>query len=136
MKKPSKYDLFTPEEIEEMRKADEEIEAHDLTFDELKAADARDAEAIKAMEDYKAKKRREYAREYRAKNREIIAKKNRERRLKNREKMKEYQHAYYLAHRNEIAEYKKAWYQKNRETIRARQRVYQERQRSEKHADG
>ena len=132
--KPNKYDLFTPEELEAMRKADEEIEKSELTFAELKAANARDADAIKATEDYEAKRRREYAREYRAKNRDRIAKASRERRIRNREKMKEYQHAYYLKHRNEISEYKRAWYQKNREAVRTQQKSYQARKRSEKNA--
>lgn len=124
----SKYDIFTPEELEEMRRADEEIEAQELTLAELMSADKRDAEALRAREDNRVKRRREY----KAKNRERIAEQNRAYYLQNREAKLEYQRTYNAEHREEIAARKKAWYQKNRERADERHRLYRERKRQER----
>ena len=85
---------FTPEEIEEMRRADEEIERDfRWTRDELAASRSRDAEATIFQKDTRCRSIAEYQRAYREANKDSIA---------------EYQRAYYEANKGSIAE-KQRW---------------------------
>lgn len=88
---------FTKEELEEMRRADEEIERNfRWTNEELRAARQRDREAKTAGMDAG------------------------ERRLAERQK------AYYEANREKVAEYQKAYREANREKVAERQRWIRE----------
>lgn len=69
---------FTPEEIEEMRRADEEIERDfRWTRDELAASRSRDAEATIFQKDTRCRSIAEYQRAYREANKDSIAEKQR-----------------------------------------------------------
>ena len=88
---------FTPEEIEEMRRADEEIERDfRWTRDELAASRSRDAEATIFQKDTRCRS---------------IAEK---------------QKAYREANKDSIAEYKKAYYEANKDSIAEKQRWIRE----------
>ena len=90
---------FTPEEIEEMRRADEEIERDfRWTNDELAASRRRDAEAVTLRKDTMGRSIAEYQRAYREANKDSIA---------------EYQRAYYEANKDSIAE-KQRWIRNRR----------------------
>ena len=85
--------LFTPEELEEMRRADEEIEREfRWTPEELAASYERDRGAALDRKDKKARRLAEYQKAYREANREKVA---------------EYQKAYYEANREKVAERQK-----------------------------
>ena len=85
---------FTPEEIEEMRRADEEIERDfRWTRDELAASRSRDAEATIFQKDTRCRSIAEKQKAYREANKDSIA---------------EYQKAYYEANKDSIAE-KQRW---------------------------
>jgi hypothetical protein len=101
---------FTAEELEEMRRADEEIEQKfHLTNDDL--IWEREMEREIALERMSPEKRRiaEYQRAYREANRDSIAEKQR---------------AYYEANRDSIAEYKRAYREANRDKYNAYMREY------------
>lgn len=69
---------FTPEEIEEMRRADEEIERDfRWTRDELAASRSRDAEATIFQKDTRCRSIAEKQRAYREANKDSIAEKQR-----------------------------------------------------------
>ena len=85
---------FTPEEIEEMRRADEDIERDfRWTNDELAASRSRDSEATLLRKDSRERSIAEKKRAYREANKDSIA---------------EYQRAYYEANKDSIAE-KQQW---------------------------
>ena len=95
--------LFTPEELEEMRRADEEIEREfRWTPEELAASYERDRGAALDRKDKKARRLAERQKAYREANREKVA---------------EYQKAYYEANREKVAEYQKAYREANREKV-------------------
>ena len=90
---------FTPEEIEEMRRADEEIEQDfRWTNDELAASRRRDAEITLLRKDSRGRSIAEYQRAYREANKDSIAEKQR---------------AYYEANKDSIAE-KQRWIRNRR----------------------
>ena len=90
---------FTPEEIEEMRRADEEIEQDfRWTNDELAASRRRDAEITLLRKDSRGRSIAEYQRAYREANKDSIAEKQR---------------AYYEANKDSIAE-KHRWIRNRR----------------------
>lgn len=98
--------LFTPEELEELRWADEEIEAN---F-EMTAEDYRLSRKLDREKNGKPKKT------YYQRNREhCLAVAN----------------SYRRSHREKIAEYKKAYYQKNKAEIKAKSREYYRRNKAE-----
>ena len=85
---------FTPEEIEEMRRADEEIERDfRWTNDELAASRRRDADILLSRKSKRGRSIAEKQRAYREANKDSIA---------------EYQRAYYEANKDSIAE-KQQW---------------------------
>ena len=91
---------FTPEELEEMRRFDEELDADfRQTQEEIVASQKRDrAAVVEAMEPGKRR-------------------------------AAEYQAAYYEANKDKIAEYQAAWVRKNRDKWNAYQREYRRRKR-------
>lgn len=93
---------FTPEEIEEMRRADEDIERDfRWTNDELAASRSRDSEATLLRKDSRERSIAEKKRAYREANKDSIA---------------EYQRAYYEANKDSIAE-KQQWIMHKRLTL-------------------
>ena len=97
--------LFTPEELEELRRADEELEASfRQTQEEIQESRQRDRQARLDGLDNKA--------------RQVAAQKK----------------AYYEANRDKVAAQKKAWQRSNREQWNAYQREYRRRRNSAKAA--
>ena len=95
--------LFTPEDLEELRRADAELdETFCQTQEEIEASRARDRQA------------------------KLDAKDNRAR------KIAENQRAYYEANREKIAENKRAYYEANREKHNAYMREYMRKRRERK----
>ena len=83
---------FTPEEIEEMRRADEEIERDfRWTNDELAASRRRDTEATFLRKDNLERSIAEYQRAYREANKDSIAEKQRAYREANKDSVAEKQ---------------------------------------------
>ena len=102
--------LFTPEEFEELRRADAEIddEFHE-TMDEIRESRSRDREAkIDRMDNHKKK----------------IAAQHAAYREANREKIAAQQAAYYEANREKIAAQHAAYREANREKYNAYMREY------------
>ena len=94
---------FTKEELEEMRRADEEIErSFALTPEDLRRG--RELDRAARLEALPHDKR----------------------------KVAEYQRAYYEANREKVAEYKRAYREANREKVAAQQRAYREARRRAK----
>jgi ribosome-binding protein aMBF1 (putative translation factor) len=105
---------FTPEEIEEMRRADEEIEQDfRWTNDELAASRRRDAEITLLRKDSRGRSIAEKQRAYREANKDSIAEKQRAYREANKDSIAEYQRAYYEANKDSIAE-KHRWIRNRR----------------------
>ena len=86
--------FFTPEELEDLRKADTEVDENFLeSQEEIELSRKRDRDAkLSAMA--------------------------------NKEKIAEYQRAYYEANKEKIAEYQRAYYKANREPLNAYLRNY------------
>ena len=104
---------FTPEELEAMRLADEEIERDfRWTNEELEASRKRDRESIFDRKDVAAQK---------------VAAQKKAWYEANREKVATQQKAWYEANREKVAAKKKAYYEANREKINEkRRRKYRE----------
>lgn len=108
---------FTKEELEEMRRADEEIEREfRLTEEERKRSMQFDRAAV--LGSLPRDKRK-------------LAERNRAYYEANREKVAEYKRAYYEANREKLAEYKRAYREANREKVAERSRAYRARKRSQ-----
>ena len=109
--------LFTPEELEEMEKADQEIEeSFVLTNEEIAMAREYDKRAkYEAMTGDKQKIAAQQKAWYEA----------------NREKIAAYQKAYYEANREKVAAQQKAYREANREKIAARKKAWYEANRKE-----
>ena len=109
---------FTPEELEAMRLADEEI---DREFEERYVADQVDKEISAWLDelayleslDHKAaakfKRQKKYGAAYRAEHKEEIAAKQAAYRAEHKEEIAAYQAAYYAEHKEEIAAKKAAY---------------------------
>ena len=111
--------LFTPEELEELRRADAEIEAEfRMTREEREAGDERDRQS--KMQNLFG--RAAYQREYYEANRESIAAYHREYREANREAIAAYQREYRKANRKAISAKKREYYEANREALSAKKR--------------
>ena len=103
---------FTPEEIEAMHRADEEIERDfRWTNDELAASRRRDAEATLLRKDTRDRSIAEKQRAYREANKDSIAEKQR---------------AYYEANKDSIAKKQRAYREANKDSIAEKQRAYRE----------
>lgn len=102
--------LFTPEELEELRRFDAEIDAAPLNFEDWKTIEL--VEALLSPDcDRERAKRREYNRRYYE---------------HAKEKRRQYSRKYRAAHRESEAERKKAWYQANRGRVLAQQKAYRQ----------
>ena len=100
---------FTPEEIEEMRLADEEIERDfRWTNDELAASRRRDADIFLSRKSKRDRSIAEKRRAYYEANKDSIAEKQLAYREANKDSIAEYQRAYYEANKDSIAE-KQQW---------------------------
>ena len=99
---------WTPAELEEMARADAEVEASfRVTAADLAIGRLFDREAILDRMDSKQKRIAEAQRRYREAHREEIAEAQRRYREAHREEIAEAQRRYYEAHREEIAEGKR-----------------------------
>lgn len=106
---------FTPEELEEMRRADAEIDAEDINdFEQMRESRIRDREIKNAAAPESVRRERERARARYAENRDKNLARERERRR---------------THREYFAAKGKAYYEANREYILARQKAYDARRR-------
>lgn len=112
---------FSPEELEELRRADAEIDAEfeGLTEEELRAARLLDSVALKES----ARNRAERQRAYYAANREAVLERNRRWQLANQDKSRAIQKAYRERHREELLQKQHAYYDAHREEINARRRA-------------
>lgn len=110
---------FTKEELEEMRRADEEIERDfALTLEDFRRGTELDrAFRREAMTPGKQKALARW-RAYREANREKEAERQRAYYEANREKLAAYQRAYYEANREEVAEYQRAYREARRRAKR------------------
>ena len=123
--------LFTPEELEELRRADAELEeSYVPTQAERDASRRRDRNARIEALPYEKRKIAENQRAYREANREKIAENQRAYYEANREKIAENQRAYREANREKIAENQRAYYEANREKWNAYMREYRKRRKS------
>ena len=103
---------FSPEELEEMRRADEEIEQNfQWTNEEIAASREIDASIKAALKPIEKRRIAEYQRAYYEANKDSIA---------------EYQRAYYEANKDSIAEYQRAYREANKDSIAEKQRAYRE----------
>ena len=101
---------FTPEELEAMRLADEEIEREfSLSVDDIAASNELDRFALY---DRKSEKERK------------VAAQNKAYYEANKDKIAEYQKAYRKANKDEVLEYQKAYREANKDRIAARRNVY------------
>jgi len=117
--------MFSPEELDELRRADAEIEAEfeGLTEEELTAADRRDLQALRdrggdADDRRRARQRARYTRK-----REEILAQNRAYREAHREQVLAAQASYRERHREELRVKELAYYHANRDEINARRRA-------------
>ena len=118
---------FTPEEIEEMRLADEEIERDfRWTNDELAASRRRDADIFLSRKSKRDRSIAEKRRAYYEANKDSIAEKQLAYREANKDSIAEYQRAYYEANKDSIAEYQRAYREANKDSIAEKQRAYRE----------
>ena len=110
--------IFTSEELEELRRADAEIDASFIqTQEEINNSRKRDRVAVFSSMDPKKRKIAEYQAAYREANKDKIAERNA---------------AYYEANKDKIAEYKAAYREANREKYNAYMREYLRKRRQAK----
>ena len=118
---------FSPEELEEMRRADEEIEQNfQWTNEEIAASREIDASIKAALKPIEKRRIAEYQRAYYEANKDSIAEKQRAYREANKDSIAEYQRAYYEANKDSIAEKQRAYYEANKDSIAEYQRAYRE----------
>ena len=123
--------LFTPEELEELRRADAEIdESFRQTQEEIRQSRARDRQAQLAAMEPEKRTKAILAAAYREANREKVKARRAAYYQANREKEKAYQAAYYQANREKVKAYQAAYREANREKEKARQREYRARKRA------
>ena len=122
--------LFTPEELAELAAFDAEIDASDITADDIKESRKRDRQAVLGEMDNQKRKIAENQRAYYEANREKITENQRAYYEANREKIAEAQRAYREANREKIAEAKRAYYEANREKWNAYMREYRKRRKA------
>lgn len=102
--------LFTPEELEELRKADAELDEEFVqTQEEINASRKRDKEVKFSRKDEKGRKVAERKRAYYE---------------ANKEKAADYQRAYREANKEKVAERNRAYREANREKYNAYMRKY------------
>ena len=108
--------IFTPEELEELRRADAEIDENfRLTNEEIQASRKRDRESVVDLKDHRGKKiAAQQAAYYEA----------------HKEKIAAQQAAYREANKEKIAAQQAAWRKKNREKWNAYQREYRKKRKA------
>lgn len=117
--------MFTPEELEELRRADAELdETFVQTIEEFKASSRRDREALRDRKDAEGGKESDRHRAYYEENREKTLEKRREGYKANRERKAEYARSYRADRREQLSEWNKAYYQANREAISEKRKAY------------
>ena len=110
--------LFTKEELEELRKADAELEeSFTLTQEDLNFSRQMDRDVKLDRLDNRGRRDAARSAAYREANKEKIA---------------DYQAAYYEANKEKIADYQAAYYEANREKWNAYMREYRRRKREAK----
>ena len=140
--------LFTEEELEELRRADAELdEEYSLTQEDIEFSRQMDREAKLDRLDNRGRRIADYQAAYYEANREKIAAQkaayyeaNREKIAAqkaayyeaNKEKIADYQAAYREANKEKIADYQAAYREANREKYNAYQREYRKRKREAK----
>lgn len=102
---------FTPEELDELRRFDAEVDAAPMTYEDWKTLDLVEDLLFPERARQREASRRKYER--------------------SRERALSYSKEYSEAHKAEIAARKKAWYIANRERVAAQQKAYQQRKRRE-----
>ena len=117
--------MFSPEELEELRRADAEIEAEfeGLTEEELTAADRRDLQALRDRGGSADDRRRARDRARYILKREELREQNRAYRETHREQCLAAQVRYREAHREELRQKELAYYYAHRDEINARRRA-------------
>ena len=126
---------FTAAELEEMRRADAEIEWNfRLTPEDLAVSRQRDRWAVFEALPPEKQRRAAYQRAYCEANREKLAAYQRAYREANREKRAAYQRAYCEANREKLAASRRAYYEANQEKRAAYQRAYREANREKRAA--
>ena len=110
--------LFTPEELEELKRIDAELD-ESFTQSQEEIRDSRKRDRAAKLDGMDRKKRK-------------IAERNAAYREANKDKIAEYQAAYREANKDKIAERNAAWKRNNREKWNAYQREYRRRKRAEK----
>ena len=127
--------LFTEEELEELRRADEEIdEEFTLTPEDLKFSRQMDKEAKLDRLDNRGRRAAAQKAAYYEANKEKIAAQKAAYYEANKEKIADYQAAYREANKEKIADYQAAYYEANKEKIADYQAAYRRRKREEKAA--
>ena len=127
--------MFTPEELEELRRFDEELdEEYVQTQDEIVASRKRDRAAAVANMEPEKRKIAERNAAYREANKDKIAERKAAYREANKDKIAEYQAAYREANKDKIAEYQAAYYEANKDKIAERNAAYREKHREELNA--
>ena len=117
--------MFTPDELEELRRADAEIDENFcLTNEEIQASRKRDRESVVDRKDNHGKKIAAQKAAYYEANKEKIAAQQAAYREANKEKIAAQQAAYREANKEKIADYQAAWKKENREKWNAYQREY------------
>ena len=111
----NKRPLFTPEELEELKRIDAELDAVPVSNEEVQESLRRDRAAAFAAKDNKRAKVAERQRRYREANKEKVAEYQRRYREANKEKVAEYQRRYYEANKEKVAERQRQYYEANKE---------------------
>ena len=125
--------LFTPEELEEIRRADEEIEeSFSLSQEDWKRSKRLDRDAKLDGLDNRGRKIAAQQAAYYEANKEKIAAKNAAYREANKEKIADYQAAYREANKEKIADYQAAYREANRGKYNAYMRDYLRKRREAK----
>ncbi len=106
-----KKNWLTPEELEELRRFDGEIDNADLTLEDYEYSDF--------VDDLLFPEKRK-ARERRKESRTRATEASPEKVAEEAERMRRY----YLEHQEEIADSHRRWYQKNKDRVRLQQREY------------
>ena len=125
--------LFTEEELEELRRADAELdEEYSLTQEDIEFSRQMDREAKLDRLDNRGRRIADYQAAYYEANREKIAAQKAAYYEANKEKIADYQAAYREANKEKIADYQAAYREANREKYNAYQREYRKRKREAK----
>ena len=127
--------LFTEQELEELRRADEELdESFVLSMEDMALSRMLDREAKIDRLDNKGKKIAAQQAAYYEANKDKIAAQKAAYREANKDKIADYQAAYYEANKDKIAAYQAAYREANREKLNAYMREYQRKRREAKKA--